>query len=138
MAKLHAKQRNALATSEFAGPDRSYPIPDRSHAANAKARVANKSPELKARVDAAVARKYPGMGKSDGGHGAQPQFTGAAKAAHRAQENAVSDKAARGGNQGDMRSGIETAMGAQADKLHAAKKGSIAAPRPPTPSMSNY
>ena len=63
MAKLTAKTRNAIPTKSFAGPDRSFPIPDRSHAANAKARVANKSPALKARVDAAVSRKYPGMGK---------------------------------------------------------------------------
>jgi hypothetical protein len=63
MAKLKAKTRNALSGKSFAGPDRSYPIEDRSHAANAKARVANKSPALKARVDAAVSRKYPGMGK---------------------------------------------------------------------------
>jgi hypothetical protein len=39
MAKLNAKKRNALADSTFAGPDRSYPVPDKSHAANAKARA---------------------------------------------------------------------------------------------------
>jgi len=39
MAKLSSKRRNSLPSSEFAGPDRSYPIPDRSHAANAKARA---------------------------------------------------------------------------------------------------
>ena len=39
MAKLTTKARNALPKSEFAGPDRSYPVPDRSHAANAKARA---------------------------------------------------------------------------------------------------
>ncbi len=39
MAKLNAARRNALPKSEFAGPDRSYPIPDASHAANAKARA---------------------------------------------------------------------------------------------------
>ena len=39
MATLSSKQRNALPTKEFAGPDRSYPIPDASHAANAKARA---------------------------------------------------------------------------------------------------
>lgn len=64
MARLKAASRNALPSRDFAGPDRSYPIENRSHAANAKARVANKSPQLKARVDAAVARKYPGMGKT--------------------------------------------------------------------------
>lgn len=39
MAKLTTKKRNALPKSEFAGPDRSYPVNDRSHAANAKARA---------------------------------------------------------------------------------------------------
>lgn len=39
MATLKAKARNALATSSFAGPDRSYPIPDASHARNALARA---------------------------------------------------------------------------------------------------
>lgn len=39
MTILHAAQRNKLKASQFAGPDRSYPVPDRSHAANAKARA---------------------------------------------------------------------------------------------------
>lgn len=39
MTKLTSKARNALPNSEFAGPDRSYPINNRSHAANAKARA---------------------------------------------------------------------------------------------------
>jgi len=39
MAKLSAKARKALPADEFAGPDRSFPIPDKSHAANAKARA---------------------------------------------------------------------------------------------------
>jgi hypothetical protein len=39
MAKLSSNERNKLPTKEFAGPDRSYPVPDRSHAANAKARA---------------------------------------------------------------------------------------------------
>lgn len=39
MAKLTAKARNALPAATFAGPGRSYPIPDSSHAANAKARA---------------------------------------------------------------------------------------------------
>lgn len=39
MAKLTAKQRNKLPDSAFAGSNRTYPIPDRSHAANAKARA---------------------------------------------------------------------------------------------------
>lgn len=39
MAKLTTAKRNALPSSVFAGPGRSYPVPDKSHAANAKARA---------------------------------------------------------------------------------------------------
>ena len=39
MAKLTAKARKRIPTSKFAGPDRSYPVQDRAHAANAKARA---------------------------------------------------------------------------------------------------
>ena len=62
MAKLNAASRNALPAKSFAEPGaRKYPIPDRSHAANAKARASGK-PE-QGRVDAAVAKKFPNMGK---------------------------------------------------------------------------
>lgn len=39
MAKLTSKTRSNLKPSQFAGPDRSYPVNDRAHAANAKARA---------------------------------------------------------------------------------------------------
>jgi hypothetical protein len=39
MAKLTTKARKALPKSTFAGPGRSYPVNDKSHAANAKARA---------------------------------------------------------------------------------------------------
>jgi hypothetical protein len=40
MAKLTTKKRNALAASTFGLPGkRAYPMPDKSHAANAKARA---------------------------------------------------------------------------------------------------
>jgi hypothetical protein len=39
MAKLTTKARKALPTSKFAGPDRSYPVENKSHAKNAKARA---------------------------------------------------------------------------------------------------
>jgi hypothetical protein len=39
MARLSAARRNKLPKSDFAGPGRSYPVPDRSHAINAKARA---------------------------------------------------------------------------------------------------
>jgi len=64
--KLTARARKAIPTKEFAGPDRSYPIENASHARNALARVANKSPALKAEVRAKVHAKYPGIGKKEG------------------------------------------------------------------------
>ena len=58
MAKLDAEARSKIPSSEFAGPDRSYPVPDKAHAANAKARATqqeekgNLSPEAAARIRA--------------------------------------------------------------------------------------
>lgn len=67
MAKLTTADRKKIPGKEFAGPDRSYPIEDRSHARNALSRVsANGSPALKAKVRAKVHAKYPGIGKSEG------------------------------------------------------------------------
>ncbi len=39
MAKLDAKERKALPKKDFAGPGRSYPVENKSHAVNAKARA---------------------------------------------------------------------------------------------------
>ena len=39
MSKLSTKQRKALPNSAFAGPGRTYPVENASHAANAKARA---------------------------------------------------------------------------------------------------
>lgn len=56
MATLTTQQRNALPISTFALPGRRYPVNDRSHAANAKARATqqekrgNLSPSQKAQV----------------------------------------------------------------------------------------
>ena len=62
MAKLTAKRRNALPGSSFAGPGRSYPIEDASHARNALARVSQfGTAALKAKVRAKVAKKFPGI-----------------------------------------------------------------------------
>jgi hypothetical protein len=71
MAKLTAEARKKIPTSKFAGPNRSYPIEDAAHARNALSRVSQfGSPALKAKVRAAVHRKYPGIGK--GGHKSVP------------------------------------------------------------------
>lgn len=62
MAKLTARTRNAIPTSKFAGPDRSYPVNDRAHAANAKARATqqvekgNLSPSTAAKIKAKANR----------------------------------------------------------------------------------
>ncbi len=58
MAKLTTKKRKKLPDSAFAGPDRSYPVFDKSHAANAKSRATQMeekgklSPSAKKKIDA--------------------------------------------------------------------------------------
>lgn len=64
MAKLTTAGRNKIAGKNFAGPARSYPIENASHARNALSRVsANGSPAVKAEVRAKVHAKYPSIGK---------------------------------------------------------------------------
>jgi hypothetical protein len=78
MARLSARQRQALPSKSFALPGRgegpggkgagSYPIPDLSHARNALARVSQHgTPAEKATVRRKVAQKFPGIGQSKGG-----------------------------------------------------------------------
>ena len=71
MARLTAKARNALPSSDFAGPDRSYPIDTPNRARNALARASqHASPELQAKIRAKVKRKFPSIeveGKACGG-----------------------------------------------------------------------
>jgi hypothetical protein len=64
MSKLTAAARKSLPAKDFAGAGRSYPIPDANHARNALARVSQHgTSEEKAKVRAAVHRKYPGIGQ---------------------------------------------------------------------------
>ena len=63
MAKLTASHRNKLPKSDFGQPGkRAYPMPDKSHAANAKARASqqynagNLSASAKAKIDAKANR----------------------------------------------------------------------------------
>jgi hypothetical protein len=74
MAKLKMAQRKRLPSSSFALPGKgegasgkgagSYPIPDKSHARNALARVSQHgSSAEKAKVRAKVRAKFPGIGK---------------------------------------------------------------------------
>lgn len=75
MANLNAAARKALPKQDFAVPQKagtpqgkakggSYPIPDKSHARNALARSSGKP--VAGQVRAAVAKKFPGLGKPKG------------------------------------------------------------------------
>lgn len=60
--KLTTKSRDDLSKRSFAGPHRSYPIEDASHARNALARVSEfGSAKEKAEVRAKVHKKYPNI-----------------------------------------------------------------------------
>lgn len=63
MADLTAKGRDQIKDSNFALPEkRKYPIHDANHARLALAMVSKYgTPSEKARVQAAVKRKYPGI-----------------------------------------------------------------------------
>ena len=65
MSKLTYKARESLKSTSFVYPkERRYPIHDLAHARNALARVsAHGTPTEKARVKAAVYRKYPELKK---------------------------------------------------------------------------
>lgn len=66
MAKLSAKKRNKMKSKTFALPGkRKYPIPDKAHARNALARVAQHgTPAEKKAVRAKVTKKFPSLKKS--------------------------------------------------------------------------
>ena len=64
MAKINASKRNSLPSSSFGMPgERKYPMPDASHARNAKARASEMehkgviSASTKAKIDAKADRK---------------------------------------------------------------------------------
>lgn len=67
MTKLKAATRNSLPASSFGLPgERKYPMPDKSHAANAKARASQAvnagrmSKSTEAKIDAKADRKLRG------------------------------------------------------------------------------
>jgi len=65
MARLSSKQRKAMPSGEFAGPGRSFPMNDITHARMAVAMEKNASPATRAKINAR-ARK---MGVNVGGDG---------------------------------------------------------------------
>ena len=74
MAKLTAKTRNRLPAKDFAGPHRSFPIEDASHARNALARASQFHPELKAKIRAKVRRKFPSIQMKMNGGAVRPRL----------------------------------------------------------------
>jgi hypothetical protein len=65
MAKLSGEKRKSLPAKSFAESEKKkYPIEDKAHARNALSRVAQSgTPAEKAKVKAAVKKKYPSIGK---------------------------------------------------------------------------
>ena len=65
MSKLTAKTRNAIQTKDFALPgERKFPIEDHSHAVDALSRASGRGiAAVKAKVRAAVDKKYPDLAK---------------------------------------------------------------------------
>lgn len=60
--ELTSKARRKLPGKDFAGPGRSYPINDASHARNALARAAqHASPELQSEIKAKVRKRFPAI-----------------------------------------------------------------------------
>lgn len=65
--KLNTKERNAIPTIKFAGPDRSYPVNDKNHAVSAKARAtqavnagrmsSSEASKIKAKANAVLGHK---------------------------------------------------------------------------------
>lgn len=63
MARLTAAQRKKLPASTFAGPDRSFPIPDKAHAKAALGRINNAPPSARPKIRAKAQAKLAGKGK---------------------------------------------------------------------------
>jgi hypothetical protein len=63
--ELSTKKRKQLSKKQFALPGkRKYPIPDKAHARNALARVAQSgTPAEQKKVRAAVKKRFPSIGK---------------------------------------------------------------------------
>lgn len=57
MARLTAGQRKALPKSTFAGPGRSFPIPDASHARAALSMIGNAPPSARPAIRAKAKAK---------------------------------------------------------------------------------
>lgn len=61
MAILKAAQRKKLPQKEFAGPGRSYPIPDQNHARAALSMLHNAPESEQQSIKSKVKKKFPGI-----------------------------------------------------------------------------
>lgn len=64
MARLTSEQRDALPASAFAGPNRTFPIPDKGHASVALSLIKNAPPSARAKIRAKADAKL-GRTKDD-------------------------------------------------------------------------
>ncbi len=71
MARLTAAQRRKLPASDFAGPNRSFPINDANHARAALSMLHNAPPSARARIRAAAERKLGKRAPRNGLDGAK-------------------------------------------------------------------
>jgi hypothetical protein len=118
MAKFTSKQRGNLPKTAFAVPSKapgsgSYPIPDASHARNALARASGKP--VQAKVDAAVHRKFPAIGKPKAER--EPPREAAAERRNpklEARESPAKQRA---------EAGMDAAVSAHADQMHPLGRG---------------
>lgn len=108
MAKLSYSHRKKMPKSEFALPSKKeggkggYPIPDKSHARNALARVSQHgSSSEKAKVRAAVHRKFPSIGQKTHGGSTMisTQSMKGSALVHGRRDNLASKDAFRSGKQ---------------------------------------
>ena len=60
MARLTAAERRALPTSDFAGPNRTFPVNDRNHAEVALRLVGNAPPSAQAKIRREAQAKLAG------------------------------------------------------------------------------
>ena len=97
MANLTSKKRKSLPKKSFAVPGkRAYPIHDESHARNALARVSQHgTPAEKARVRAAVKKKFPGI--AAGGKKTKKASEPVVSARGREQARVATERTARKG-----------------------------------------
>ncbi len=63
MARLSAAQRKALPASDFAGPNRSFPVNDKNHARAALSMIGNAPPSARAKIRAKADAKLGKKGK---------------------------------------------------------------------------